>query len=106
MLATTAALLMGVGFVAFVLGAVFQYQGVAVIGAVLILGVGAVVTVSGVEHRSGEVVTTQPDNSTVHDFQYERTETPQNLSLGTLLMLLGGVLALRSLNDIGPGGRS
>jgi hypothetical protein len=96
---------MGVGFVAFILGAVFSYQSVAVIGAVMIVGVGAVITTSGVEHRTGEVVTNSTANETVHEFTYERTETPTNLPLGTLFMLLGGVLALRGLYDIGPGGR-
>jgi hypothetical protein len=101
-LVVTAAFLMGVGFVSFLVGAVFQYQSVAVIGAVLILGVGAIVTVSGVEYRSGQIDKPGPDNSTVTEFTYDRTDTPTNLPLGTLIMLLGGVLSLRGIYNVGP----
>ena len=49
MLLTTAAFLSILGFLAWVLGHVYSYQGIATLGAVLMVGVGAAVMVGGLE---------------------------------------------------------
>lgn len=102
MIITTLALLLSLGFVAFLVGNAFGYQGIAVIGAVLIVGAGAAVTGDGVEVRTGERIESTSANTTVTEYQYETSETPVNLPFGVLMMLMGGVLALRTID---PGGR-
>jgi hypothetical protein len=101
MIVTTLALLLALGFAAFVLGNVLGYQGIAMIGAVLIVGAGAAVADGGIETKSGVTVETTSANTTVETYQYQTSETPVNLPFGGLVMLLGGVLALRSIDTGG-----
>jgi hypothetical protein len=105
MILQTAALLLALGVGVFVLGAALGFKEVAVIGAVIVVGVGAIVGVSGLQYRDGTettAVTNSTTNTTVEttEFVYERTDTPTHLPLGTLVMLLGGLLTLRGLNDV------
>jgi hypothetical protein len=103
MILTTAAFLTFVGLGVFVLGAVFGQREVAVIGATLVLGVGAMTTLGGLEVRSGDRVVETSNNTTVTEFQYRQVETPTRLPLGALMMLLGSTLAIRGVNDVGGG---
>lgn len=99
MILTIAASLTLCGFLAFVLGNLLGHHGVAVIGGVLVVGVGAMVATGGLEHRSGEVRTTTENNATVVEYQYAQADLPARLPLGYLLMLLGSVFVLRGLNS-------
>jgi hypothetical protein len=96
----SAAFIAALGLALFILGAVRDYKGVATIGAIMVVGVGAIVTTSGLEYQTGVVVMNETANKTVRDFQYGQTSTPRNLPLGGLIMAAGGVLVLRALNDI------
>lgn len=94
------AVMTALGFAGFVLGRVFQYQGVMVIGAVLIVGAGALVTTDGLQYKSGVEVTNKTANTTVKAFKYQTAPQPTNLPVGAVLMLLGGALTLRGLDSI------
>jgi hypothetical protein len=108
MLLYIALALSGLGFFAFVAGQVLDMAGVAVIGAVIVVGVGAMVTGTGLEYRDGERVDKEfggENNSTVVGETvvptYTQLDTPQHLSLGMLWLLLGGTLTLRGINRAG-----
>ena len=127
MIITVAAATLSLGFIGWILGTIFNYPSVAVIGAVIIVGVGAMAMSNGLEYKTGEIEMesgnttsnstiehgevnnttvqtgenqTETVNSTVTTInQYEELDTPTNLPLGALITLLGGVLVLRSLDS-------
>ncbi len=101
MILTVASALTTLGFATWILGSIFEYHGVATVGAVIIVGVGAMVSNEGLEVKTGEVQN-QIDNSTTEvENQYQPISTPAHLSLGVIVMLLGGTLFLRALNELG-----
>lgn len=100
MLWTIAGFVTLLGFGMWIVGSVFDYVGVAMIGAVIIIGAGAMVTDSGLEYSTGETQIQESDNRTVVEENYQSIETPQQLSLGGLWMLFGGLLAIQKLNDV------
>ena len=118
MLLTTAAFLSILGFLAWVLGHVYSYQGIATLGAVLVVGVGAAVMVGGLETPVGEerVETTEVNTTelTTSDGNvtnvtgaetttaevttvYEPIGTTSSFPTGLVLTLLGGVMTLRAV---------
>lgn len=98
MILSTAAFLCAIGFVAWILGTLFNQTEIAVIGGVLILGVGAMGATDGFQHRAGQIESTNADNETITEFQYERIDQTTNFSAGGLIMLLGGLGIIRALN--------
>lgn len=100
MLWTIAGFVTLLGFGMWIVGSVYDYVGVAMIGAVIIIGTGAMVTDSGLEYSTGETQVQESDNRTVIETQYESIDPPQQLSLGGLWMLFGGLLAIQKLNDV------
>lgn len=101
MILTVAVFLSTLGFVAWIVGTLFDYHGVAFIGATLVLGVGAMITVGGLEHQSGEIQTDTTSNETEVTYQYQEVDTMATFPLGFLVMLLGGSGALQTLGRIG-----
>jgi hypothetical protein len=121
MILTTAAFLSALGFVTFLVGHLYSYQGIATIGAVLIVGLGAGVMVGGLEVESGqqrvETANTTTDGervglttnattiSSVSETDamvsvtttYEPIGTTSSFPLGVVLTLLGGVMTMRAL---------
>jgi len=94
---STAAFLSSIGFAAFVLGHIFDYQGIAAIGGILILGVGAAAMVDGLETQSGEVEE-QLDNSTTRtDYEYQSIGVTTSFPLGLVVTLLGAAMTGRVL---------
>lgn len=113
MILLTALALTAVGFAAWIVGSVFGYTEVAVIGAAIILGVGAVILTAGLEIRTGQIEElsyaneTGPDgneslvnNQTDIDYQYQTLSVMEEFQVGLLWLLLGAVLALRPLNAL------
>lgn len=99
MILTVAAFLSAIGFGSWIIGSIFEYHGVAFVGATIIVGVGALGMVDGYEHRAGKVEQTTADNETTVERTYEPVETPlANFEPGVLVLLLGGVLGFRSLD--------
>ena len=117
MLLTTAAFLSILGFLAWVLGHVYSYQGIATLGAVLVVGVGAAVMVGGLETPAGEErvqidtnttnttttdgtttsVTTTEQTATEVQTTYEPIGTTSSFPTGLVVTLLGGVMTLRAV---------
>lgn len=129
MLLISYVVLSAVGFSFFALGTVFEYYGVASIGAVLIIAVGGAVAINGLEVAVGEDVdrefetvelvendtstnTTTVRNETVvtnvtRTTEYESVgiftqfdNDATTLGLGALHLLLGGVMFSRPLEEI------
>lgn len=102
MILSTAVFLTTLGFAAWVLGTLWDYQGIAAIGAVFIVGVGTAAMVDGVETQSGEIETQTDANTTAVDYEYESIGTTQSFPLGLLVTLLGGTMTARALNGGQP----
>lgn len=100
MLLTTIAILNALGLVLFVVGSVWKYTAIAAIGGVFVLGVGVVVTGTGISVVDGKTVEETGSNTTVHQQEYRQVETPQHMSAGFLMMLGGSVMFLRSLEEV------
>lgn len=94
---TTAAFLMAAGIVLFILGWMFGFRGVAVIGGVLVLGVGVLVANGGLQYKTGEIKVTKPSGDVEVINQYSSTELPTHLPLGLLLMIAGSVFVFRGI---------
>lgn len=104
MLLATAAFLTAAGFVAWGGGVLLDYPAIAVIGATLVVGVGASIATDGLTRQTGVVETTNDStNTTVKDFQYTQVEVASSFPLGFLLTLLGGIGVLHPLNGVGGG---
>lgn len=102
MLLTTALLFSALGFACWVGGVVLDQPEVAVIGGILVVGMGAMVANGGLEYRDGQIETTDPDtNTTTVEHTYSTAETPQQLSFAALIMILGGVITIQSINRFG-----
>ncbi|QGX95926.1 hypothetical protein EI982_14595 [Haloplanus rallus] len=113
MLLATTGLLVAIGFAAWLIGEFFEYRGIGVIGAVLIIAVGAAITLTGLEYRSGvskQFAYQTINNSTVVDnttstVRYRTTDVGEafgatvlaSLGIGGLLMLLGTMLLSQQL---------
>lgn len=92
------------GFFMFVAGSIGDYPAIAVIGGVIVVGVGAGITLQGsLDHKVGEreVITNETDNRTVVDHEpiYEPIDLPSGLPLGFLTMLGGALLAFQPLAE-------
>lgn len=102
------------GFVLWGIGHFFEYTGIAVIGAILVIAVGGGVVLTDLNVKNGETVDreyTEVNNTTVVDNvtrsnTYERVAILDEfgggtgpLSLGGLMMLCGGLLAVHRLNE-------
>lgn len=98
---TVAGFLTTVGFVAWILGYLFNLTGVAVIGGVLVFGVGVMVTSDGLAYKTGETHVAGNDNVTEIENEYQNVQTPTRMPLGILVMLLGGALVLHSIENAG-----
>jgi len=97
LLITTAAFLSILGLVTWVLGHTYGYQGIATLGAVLMVGVGAAVMVTGLEVEAGEERVEVDDQTTEVTTTYEPIETSNSFPTGLVLTLLGGVMTMRAL---------
>ena len=97
MLLTTAAFLSILGLTAWVLGHVYSYQGIATLGAVLVVGVGAAAMVGGLETPAGEERVEIDDTTTEVTTTYEPIGTTSSFPTGLVLTLLGGVMTMRAV---------
>lgn len=107
------AVLLTAGFGLWLLGHTFDFKGVAVIGAVLVIAVGGAVTLTDLSVRTGETVDkeyTTVDGNTVVDntstsYQYEPVAPSEQFgglgtfSIGALVMIVGALL-IRSIGEV------
>jgi hypothetical protein len=110
----TTAYLSGLGLAGLVLGHVFGYHEIGVIGGVILLGAGGMVLEDGLQYQTGETVIKDTafdghvvNNTTVYNAtnttadvtrEYRTISTPTRFSLGFLLMVFGGTGILREFN--------
>lgn len=107
--------LLTLGFGSWLLGHYFQYTGIASIGAVLIIAVGGAVALTDLQMKAGHTVDNEyvtVDNETVVDnasvsYTYETVSISSELggaagplSIGGLVMVIGGLLMTHHLNEI------
>ena len=115
MLFNVVASLIVLGLVVWLIGQFFEYRGVAIIGAGLIIIAGSAISLTGVEIRTGETRTysytdfngtTVRDNATIsYSYQTRTLADVMNigvlgsLGLGGLVLLLGAVLMAQTLSE-------
>jgi len=97
----TASILVLFGFVLFVAGNLFDQTALAVVGGVIVVGIGSSVVDSGLQHKVGEqrVITNETANRTVvnTDAEYREVQMPMNLPFGFLILLVGALLVFQPL---------
>lgn len=101
MILTTAAFLTTIGIAAFVLGHSYGYQGIAVIGAVLIVGVGAGAMIDGLDTQTGERQIEVNNSTTQVENVYEPIGIGTSFPVGLVVLLMGGAMAGQVLNPDG-----
>jgi len=102
MILSTAVFLITLGFGAWILGTIWEFQGIAAIGAILVVGVGAGAMIDGIDTQTGEIETQTDANTTAIEYDYESIGTTQSFPVGLLVTLLGGAMTGRTLNGGQP----
>lgn len=106
MILSTFSVLFAFGFAVWLVGDLFGYPAVSIIGAVIVIVAGSGVAMTGLEYQSGETVTNTTSGQTV-EFQYQETALQSiwgptwlaELGLGGLVMVLGTVALSRTLDS-------
>lgn len=93
------------GFALFIIGSYGDYTAVAVIGGLIIVGVGATaINQGGLEYQAGEqrTIVNETANKTVVDVdpEYRQVETPINFPLRYLILIAGGLLSVHPLGRV------
>jgi len=88
-----------VGLAVWVVGLQMGYQGIATIGAVLVVGVGVSVLTGDLERRAGTVEEQVSSEKTVISVQTSEVAFISSFNAGLVVSLLGGVLVLQALNS-------
>lgn len=97
MMLETAAIIGGFGVALFVLGFAFERPELAMLGAIVIIGVGASGMGDGFEVKVGEVETTNDDTGeTDVENVYEETGMHERFPIGSVVMIIGAVMLMTS----------
>lgn len=99
MILQTAALLTAIGFIAFAAGHMTGHPGVSMIGAIIIIGLGASMMTTGLEAQTGqfeEVVNTTDGQNVTVEHEYSPVEISTSFPFDAVTMLLGAVMLIRS----------
>lgn len=118
MLATIVGGLLVLGIGVWLIGHIFSYTGVAVIGSAIVIITGSAVALTGIDIKTGstrtfsytDVNNTTVRNETVVNYDYQTTALSTilnigvagSLGLGGILMLLGATLMSHSLSERAP----
>jgi hypothetical protein len=98
MLLVPALALSAFGLLVWAIGLQMGYKGIAVIGAVLVVGVGVAVLDSGLQQRAGTVENSVNSSTTEISVQTEPVPLTSAFNTGLIWSLLGGVLVLQALS--------
>jgi len=98
MILTSAVVLTALGLVVWLVGIFGNYQGLAAVGAILVVGVGAVVLSDGLERQSGEIERTINSSTTETIPQTTPIQLLPQTPTGAIWMLMGALLLFRGLN--------
>jgi len=85
------------GLLLWVAGLQLGYKGVAVIGAVIVVGVGVSILTTGLQQRAGTIEESVNSSTTVISVQTEPVTLISSFSVGFIWSLLGSVLVLQGL---------
>jgi len=98
MLLVPAVILTLLGFVVWGAGILLDFSGIAVIGAVVAVAVGAMILSDGLEQRDGKIERQIDNNTTAIEPQTTPVQFLPSFPLGLVWTLLGGVLLLRGVD--------
>jgi len=98
MLLLPAVTLTSLGLVVWAVGMAGDYQGLAALGAVLVVGVGGMVLTDGLQQQSGEIERTVNSSVTETIPQHEPIDLLPQTPTGAVWMLIGGTLLLQGVN--------
>lgn len=99
MILTVAVVVFLIGSIAYVGGALMGRPDVALIGAILIIGLGGTAMTDGIVVKTGEVQTTT-NNTTTIEHTYEEVSIHPDFPLGAVVLLLGGVMSFHAIGLI------
>lgn len=92
MLLETSVAIASLGFITFVVGGILRRPELAMIGAIIVIGLGATMELDGVQVKTGEIHNTTDSNETVISNQYEDIATHSEFPFGIVVILLGVVM--------------
>jgi len=98
MILIPAVILTLVGFVVWIVGYLFDFTGLAAIGAVLVFAVGAMIMTDGLQQRDGKIKTQIDNNTTEINHQTSEITFLPSFPLGLVWALFGAVLVLRGVD--------
>jgi hypothetical protein len=102
MILQTAGFFVALGFLAFIGGYMFNRPEIAMIGAVIVIGVGGTAMVDGLEVKTGEYKvatnTTNGTNTTI-EYQYAPVETQSDFPVDFIILVLGTVMLLGATGE-------
>jgi hypothetical protein len=98
MLLVPAVILTLLGFVVWGAGILFDFSGLATIGAVMVVAVGAMILSDGLQQRDGTIERQVDTNTTEIEPQTTDVQFLPSFPLGLVWTLLGGVLLLRGVD--------
>lgn len=107
-LLTTLALFFFIGMASWIVGEIFNYPGVASIGAITIFITGSAIALTGLQVKTGELHETTATNDTAIQYQYDdvtfgglfQSTVLRELASGGLLMLLSATMLSQTLNKV------
>jgi len=98
MLLIPALAITALGLLIWVAGLQMGYKGIAVIGAVLVVGVGATVLTGGLQREAGTTEEQINNSTTTISVQKEPVQLISSFDAGLVLSLLGGAMTLQGLS--------
>jgi len=98
MLLTPALAISALGLLIWAVGLRMGFKGIAVIGAVLVVGVGATVLTTGLQHEAGKTEEQINSSTTTISVQTEPVQLISSFDAGLVLSLLGGAMTLQGLS--------
>jgi hypothetical protein len=101
MMLVPALLLSIFGLAVWTAGIVLEYRGIAVLGGVVVVGVGTSILLTGLEQQVGTVEQTVNSSHTIISAQTEPVTLISSFDAGLVWSLLGSVLTLQGIHSEG-----
>lgn len=100
MILTTFIAIFAIGLATFALGSIISRPDIAVVGAVIILGVGGVALVEGIVVQTGETIEETENNVTIVQDTYSDISTLTSFRFEFVVLLLGALMVFKSLEEL------
>ncbi|WP_211693308.1 hypothetical protein [Natronomonas halophila] len=95
-----AATFTALGFIGWLVGMLLEMPGVAMLGAILVVGVGGMVMSDGLQVRDGQIERNVSADETEIEYTYSDFQPMDRWPVGELWLIFGGILTLRSLSGV------